>query len=48
MDTKNKTNAGKGDKRRPTQVSDKELKENWERTFGKKEDSNDKNVVRPS
>lgn len=27
---------GKGDKQRPTQISDKEMEENWERIFGKK------------
>ena len=28
---------GKGSKRRPTVVSDKQVKDNWEKIFGKKE-----------
>jgi hypothetical protein len=37
---------GKGDRRRPSQVSQEEIRKNWERIFGKpekeKEDNKDK------
>jgi hypothetical protein len=34
---RNQTGIGKGDKRRPMEISDKEFTENWERIFGKKD-----------
>jgi hypothetical protein len=38
------SSSGKGDSRRPSKISEKEMKENWEKTFGTKKPCTDEEI----